>query len=284
MPLDQRLEDARSLCFDTTPLGAAIQILGGVRVRLTLATSALEGMVAIRLNEIAADGSSRRITYGLRNLALTDDFSDVSELVPGQSFDIDLVLNDIGYEVPAGHRLRLAVSSAYWPLAVGAPSIPEMELQAASLHIPVRDGGAETGAPDLGTARRPEYKQSHELVKPQRGRLSVTRDLAREETVVEVVRNLGAVRLEDVDLTLRALGSETYSMPWRDPAQAVSAARRLAGFERDNWSARVETTSRLTFAGDAYRFEATIEAFDNGEKIFERKWDETTPRPKARIN
>jgi putative CocE/NonD family hydrolase len=284
MPLDQREEDAWSVCFDTTPLDAAIQILGGVRVRLTLAAFAPEGIVAVRLNEIAADGSSRRITYGLRNLALADDFSDVRDMALGQPFDIDLTLNDIGYEVPAGHRLRLSISSAYWPLAVGIPGIAETELRAAYIRIPVRNDAVEASLPDLGEARRPEYGESHELMKPQRGRMSVTRDLAREDTVVEVVRNLGAVKLEDVGLTLRALGSETYSMPWRKAEQASAEARRLAGFERGNWSARVESTSRVTFAGDAYRFEGMLEAFDNGEKIFERKWDETTPRPRARIN
>jgi hypothetical protein len=283
MPLDQREEDAWSVCFDTPPLGDAIQILGGVHVRLTLSSFATEGDVAVRLNEIAADGSSRRITYGLRNLALTDDLSAVRDMVPGQPFDIDLKLNDIGYEVPAGHSLRLSISSAYWPLTVGVPAVAEMELRAAHIRIPVRNGTEEAGVPDLGKARRPEYRESRELVKPQRGRLSITRDLAREETVVEVVRNLGAVKLEDVDLTLRALGSETYSMPWRKPEGASSEARRLAGFERENWAVRVETTSRVTFVDDAYRFEGRLEAFDNGEKIFERKWDETTKRPQARI-
>lgn len=283
MPLDQREEDAWSVCFDTPPLDAPIQILGGALVHLTLATSAAEGMVAVRLNDVAPGGSSRRITYGLRNLALADDLATLREIAHGQPFEVELALNDIGYEVPAGHHLRLSISSAYWPLAVGLPAVAELELRAGCLSIPVRGQGTEAAVPDLGPARRPDYPQSHEIVKPERGRLSVMRDLAREETVVKVVRNLGAVRLDDVDLTLRALGSETYTMPWRQPEKAASEAHRLAGFEREGWSARVESRSRVTFAGDAYRFEAMLEAFDGEERIFERKWDETVPRAKARL-
>ncbi|MCB1466499.1 MAG: CocE/NonD family hydrolase, partial [Rhizobiaceae bacterium] len=283
MPLDQREDDAWSICFDTKPLESAIQILGGVAVRLKLITFSPEGMVAVRLNEIAADGSSRRITYGLRNLALSDDLSSFQEIAPGQPFGVELSLNDIAYEVPAGHRLRLSISSAYWPLAVGLPEIADLELRSAEIRIPLRDGSSDLAPQSLGDAQVPAYRESRELVKPQRGRLSTARHLDREETVVEVVRNLGAVRLDDVDLTLRALGSETYSMPWHQPERSVARAHRLAGFERENWSVRVETVSRVTFAGQDYRFEGTLQAFESGEKIFERKWDETTPRLRARL-
>ena len=281
MPGDQREDDAWSVCFDSAVLDTPIQVLGGAKVHLTLCAASPEGMVAVRLNEVAADGSSRRISYGLRNLALTDDCSAARTVGQGEPFEVELSLTDICYEIPAGHRLRLAVSSAYWPLAVGIPGRSEFELRAARVHIPLRQTISEAQPPDLGRARAPEYRESQQLVPPQRGRLSCTRHLDREETVVEVVRNLGSVRLEDVDLTLRALGSETYSMPLRNPEGASAEARRLASFERENWSARIETVSRVTFAGDAYRFEGKLEAFDNGERIFERGWDETIPRPRA---
>ena len=116
---------------------------------------------------------------------------------------------------------------------------------------------------------------------PARGRLSVTDRLDTEETIVEVVRNLGAVELADVALTLRALGSETYVMPWQDPASATSEARRLAAMERSDWRIRLETRSQVGFDGADYRFQATIEAFEDDKKIFDRSWDERVPRPRA---
>jgi putative CocE/NonD family hydrolase len=281
MPLDQRAEDAVSACWDSASLDAPLTLLGGVTVELTLAVDAPEAMVAIRLNDVSADGVSRRITYGLRNLTLTDNLGDVRTLRSGEPVTVRVRLNDIGYEVPAGNRLRLAVSTAYWPLAVGAPARAPVTVLAAHVAMPLASNTDAAVPPSFGPAISLPYPEAREIVGPGRGRLSLTERLDRRETVVEVVRNLGAVELGDVSLTLRALGSETYTMPWQDPSFARSEARRLAAMRRPDWDVRVETRSRIAFDGPDYTFSAVIEAFENDGKIFERSWDERVARPGA---
>ncbi len=55
--------------------------------------------------------------------------------MPGQRYVVDVQLNAIGYQVPAGHRLRLAVSPTYWPWAW--PSPEPVTLQPVHRRLPL---------------------------------------------------------------------------------------------------------------------------------------------------
>ena len=280
MPLDQRAEDAASAVFDTAPLAAPVQILGRISCQLRLHVDSSEAIIAVRVNDVSPDGVSRRITYGLLNLSHRDGHDHVAPIVPGKTLDATVMLKDAGYQVPAGHRIRLAVSTSYWPLAVGVPRKIAMTIASGSLALPLREK-ATPFEPGFGEPVAPPYPEMSEVSPPARGRLRITRDLAARVTHVDVVRNLGAVHLADVDLTLHAMGSETYSMPWDDPAGATSTASRKAAFKRDGWDCELRTDSVLSFSGDDYVFDGRLEAFENGVAILERRWSERVPRSAA---
>lgn len=279
MPTDQAAEDGGSVCLDAAPLAAPLVLIGGPELRLVLSADAPDAMVAARLNDVSPDGVSRRISYGLVNLALGDDHAAERAVVPGAPFEVRLRLNDLAHELPAGHRLRLALSTACWPLAAGTPHRPALRLHAAELVLPLADPANLADAPDLGAPQVPAYPEARTLVAPARGRVSVERRLDREETTVSVVRNLGAVELGDVGITLHALGSECYTMPWSRPDKATAATERLAEFRRGDWHARVETRTRLSFAGSDFRFEAELVAADGTTEVFRRRWEARIARP-----
>jgi uncharacterized protein len=116
------------------------------------------------------------------------------------------------------------------------------------------------------------------LVAPERGRIRIEKNGEDGSATVDVVRNLGALHIADVDLELTAVGSERYSMPAGDPAQARSEAQRRAGFKRGDWQAAVVTQSTLTSNGDNWRLIATLSAFEGETQIFTRRWDLEIPR------
>ena len=63
-----------------------------------------------------------------------------SPLVPGWRYDVEVALNAIGERLPAGSRLRLAVSSAYWPQLWPSPEPVRLSLIAdgsSVLELPV---------------------------------------------------------------------------------------------------------------------------------------------------
>lgn len=274
MPTDQREDDAGSLCFDGAALEEPLQLLGGARLAVEFSSDKPEAMLAVRLNDLAPDGSVARITYGLLNLQHHAGHARALALEPGRRYRAEIRLKGVAYELPAGHRLRVAVSTAYWPLAMPAPQAATVTLHNGELLLPVRQPrGNEALPPALGAAWSPPPLEAEVLVAPERGRIRIERNLVDGLTTVEVVRNLGALHIADVDLELQALGSERYSIAADDPARARSEARRRAAFKRGDWQVAVETRSVLTAEGASWRLIVTLDAYEGEARVFARNWD-----------
>src|SRR4029079_9256372 len=67
-PIDQREDGGKSMIFDSAPLEERLEILGAPDVTLDLAVDPPNAFLAARLEDVAPDGSSTRVTYGLLNL------------------------------------------------------------------------------------------------------------------------------------------------------------------------------------------------------------------------
>ena len=145
MPLDQRPDDGRSLIFDTEPLAARTEILGAPVVELDLAADEPNALVAIRLNDVQPDGTSALVTYGLLNLTHREGHESPEPLEPGAFYRVKVQLNDIAHAFPAGHRIRIAVSTSYWPIAWPSPEAVILTLRTgnSALYLPVRPPAPE---------------------------------------------------------------------------------------------------------------------------------------------
>src|SRR4051812_34668896 len=120
-PVDQRAEDGRSLAFTSAPLEAPLEILGFPEVALDVAADRPRAVIAVRLCDVAPDGSSLLVTRGLLNLTRRDDMDASATLEPGARYAVRVRLDAIGQRIPAGHRLRLAISTSYWPWVWPSP-------------------------------------------------------------------------------------------------------------------------------------------------------------------
>src|SRR4029453_17230719 len=99
---------------------------------------------------------SLRVPFGVLNLTHRDSHAAPEPLVPGERYRVRLKLNDCGATFPAGHRIRLAFSTAYWPMVWPAPPGAPVPILAAPLALPWRPSRPEDSAlpslPDAETA------------------------------------------------------------------------------------------------------------------------------------
>ena len=126
---DQRDADAWSLTFDSPPLEADTEILGFPRVELCGSTeSPPEGTGTLpwfaRLSDVAPDGTVTLIT-GAGRAAAADPLRDP----PAADGALPLDLHVTSWVFPRGHRIRLAVSSALWPMIWPSPRPGESTLR-----------------------------------------------------------------------------------------------------------------------------------------------------------
>ncbi|MDX6564683.1 MAG: uncharacterized protein QOE10_345, partial [Gaiellales bacterium] len=141
LPGDQRGEDAWSLCFDSAPLDGELELLGQPTVRLRLSADRPVAFAAVRLCEVRPDGTSTLVTRGALNLCRRNGHDRSDPLEPGRVYDVAVPLKAISYVLPPGHRLRVAISTAYWPWLWPSPEPAELVIhcdEASRLELPVR--------------------------------------------------------------------------------------------------------------------------------------------------
>ena len=140
LPGDQRAEAGGSLVFDSEPLPAALESLGAPVLDLAVASDRPSAMVAVCLSEVLPDGAAARVSYGLLNLTHRDSHEQPAPLEPGRACRVAVQLNDIGHRFGQGSRIRVAVSSVYWPIAWPSPEKVTLTIAAGEscLRLPVR--------------------------------------------------------------------------------------------------------------------------------------------------
>lgn len=280
-PIDQREDDGKSLTFDTVPLAETIEILGAPVVDLELAVDQPAAHVIVRLNDVAPDGASSRVSWGVLNLAHRNGHEAREAIEPGRRYRVRVQLNDVGYAFAQGHSIRVAVSTCYWPVIWPTPRPVRLTLFAGAgrLVLPVRPPSAADA--ELRPFDPPEAApvSDYTLLRPPGLKRSVERDLTTNETVYRVFGDDAWARLEDIDLTVGYVISKTYRIHEYDPSSAETVIEQTTVHSRDEWSTRLECRTALVADGQRFVLRASVRTWIDGEPFVEREWDETIPRP-----
>ncbi|SFJ12088.1 hypothetical protein SAMN04515648_2757 [Phyllobacterium sp. CL33Tsu] len=275
MPGDQRRDDALSLCYDTS-LDEAIDIVGAPEITLTLSSNKPVAMVAVRLCDVHADGASTRITYGVFNLCHRHGHDNAEPLVPGEQVTITFKLDDIAYRVPAGHTLRVAVSTSYWPLVWPSPSHVSLSINAGSVAIPSRP----LALGDEWTFPEPEGASPWQIEALREGGNSRTieHDQVSGKITLLIEDDFGEARDKDHGLIHGGVARERWEIHPDDPLSACGETHWTEISGRDNWRTRTETYT--TMRSDQHNFYLTgrIEAYENDNVVFEHDFAETIKR------
>jgi len=118
---DQRPVDAYSLTYDSDPLEAEVSMLGFAHVRLLATADAPLADWFVRLEDVADDGRVTAITGAGLAGAQRRSMEHPEPLTPGQEYVLDLDLHLSSWVWPRGHRIRVAVSNAQWPMLWPTP-------------------------------------------------------------------------------------------------------------------------------------------------------------------
>ena len=113
---DQRPADAYSLTYDSAPLEKEVPMLGRAHVRLVASADAPLADWFVRLEDVAEDGRVTAITGAGLNGAQRKSMEHPEPLVPGSEYPLEFDLYFSSWVWPAGHRIRVAVSNAQWPM------------------------------------------------------------------------------------------------------------------------------------------------------------------------
>jgi hypothetical protein len=272
-PIDQRLDDGGSLLFDTPPLAADLEILGAPALRLVLSVDRPQANIAARLCDVAPGGESTRVTYGVLNLCHRDGHAKPTPLAPGRAYTVRLAMDHVAFRFPKGHRIRVALSTAYWPLIWPSPEPATLTLTTgkSELALPVRPRQRDK----LRPFPQPEAAPPAPLrtIRTPSNLRTVDMDVATGEQVIRIVDDFGEAENTAHGLVVGSIGRETYRIRPDDPVSAVADTHWTQTLRRGDWSVRTEATCRLTADKDSFHVVVRVEAYENGRLVHEKKWD-----------
>lgn len=278
-PGDQRNDDMQSLTFDTPALVTDIDIVGQPAVELEFSADRPVAHICVRLNDVWPSGEVSRITYHLQNLCLRDSREYPMPLEPGKRYKMKIKLDDIAWRVPKGHRIRVAISTAYYPMMWPAPEPVTLTVYAgkSQVHLPLRK---EVASDKLVTFPEPQAAAPVEMteLKPPFHKRETVTDEQTGEMRIEIVDDFGEQELAPHGMIIHSAGRENYAILPDDPLSAKMETHWTEERRRGTWNTRTETYGRMTVTKTHWVIWGKIEAFEGKKKVFEKEFAKEIPR------
>jgi hypothetical protein len=276
-PPDQRAEDGRSLAFTFPALEEPLEILGFPEASLSIEVDRPQALLAVRLCAVAPEGGSLLVTRGLLNLTHRDSHEHASPLEPARRYDVRVRLDAIAHAIPAGHALRLAISTVYWPWAWPSPEAVALTLHGGELHLPLRaareDPQPAFGAPEQAAAL------AVETIEPGRTNRTQSFDLATGTHEIRFEWDVGGHRrLVEAGTEMDDTNVTTYRLTEGDPLSAEVHVACMSALGRGEWQTRVETDSRMTSTATEFVVAQRLDAYEGAERVRTRTWELRFPR------
>jgi uncharacterized protein len=283
-PGDQRIDDGASLVFDGAPLVTDLDLLGAPVLELEFSVDRPMAQVAVRLSDVFPDGAAQRASYAVFNLNHLGGHDKPQALTPGQRYRARIKLNDLGHRFAAGHRLRLAISTTYWPLIwpVAEPVTLTVHTGDTRLMLPARapqpaDGSVPFGSPESAPRAPATNVGTGKVVR------TVQHDFVGGTTTY-ITENAGGVfgegatRFTEIDTIVDHMLRRELIIRPDDPLSARYRIVQSHDLKREGWDIHVETDSTLSATKDAFTLTGRLDAYENGTRVVSRNWHETFPR------
>ncbi len=287
---DQQPMDDASLVYDSAPLEEGFEILGFPRAFLNASADAPLASWVVRLSDIAPDGSVTQVAGAGYNGAHRNSSETPEALEPGQEYPLEIELHFTSWVFQPGHRIRVAITNAQWPMFWPTPY---------SMTTSLRLGGSDATRVVLPVIPHEDRPTPEFLAPAARGpRLpgygrAATRaeDEATTSGYAEVE---GLVYDEETGrATIVATNGGGTQYPWAQALSSQKITHSTNKHDPADTSVRTEYSRTILVDDRELLFEAVLDfhtdvenfyyvytrrLFENGELLREKTWDETIPR------
>ncbi|MFA1671651.1 CocE/NonD family hydrolase [Rhizobium mongolense] len=269
MALDQRGDDAGSLVFDTVPIAEDHDYLGRPELTLSLRSEAATANLCVRLVDVHPDGTATRISFGVLNLAHRDSNAAPEPLKTGERTTVRIVLDACGYRVRRGHRIRLSLSTAYWPLILPPPEDAGVSIDIASIGLALPKLGDHQQI-EMKAPEHPDPLPKYIEHAPAATKRHVVRDLCGNFTHYQIHEDTGLFEHPETGLSTRQLRQEVWSIAPDDPLSMTGTSTWTCDMQRPGWSIRTVSTARISCTKTSWMISAVVTAYEGETQVFEK--------------
>jgi uncharacterized protein len=280
---DQRPTDAFSLVYDTAPLTDDTEILGLPLAKLEVAADAPQANWYVRLSDVAPDGTVTQVTGAGFNGTHRESASEPEAIEPGEVFPIDVEMHFTSWVFPKGHRIRLSIGNAQWPMLwpTPYPMTTSLELggSGSQLVLPVVPPG-DRPAPDfrepVDYPGLPGYETIDTGTSSGYGEISSIDRNPQTGEATAVATNTGGTRYPWGTYEYR----ETIEHRAADGDPAKASVRGTHRVELTLDERVLLWEAELTFSSDRdnFYYDYTRRLLEDGNLLREKTWTDTIPR------
>ncbi|MFO1056447.1 MAG: CocE/NonD family hydrolase [Dongiaceae bacterium] len=302
LPADTGPDDSHSLRFDGQPLAEDLACFGYPRLSLNLRCDKPLGAIAVRLSEVAPDGSAHLVVYGLFNLCDAAGDLAAPRPVPSDAFTMAVTLPVLGHVFRRGWRLRLSIAPFSFPALWASPEAPALQLATgrlgdgpeSALLLPERPPRPEdAGVQALLGPAATTYCDPELYLRPERSERDGATTRIVEAATIDGRPGLRVrKRFDNGDtvfggmldnLRFDQVLEEISEVVAGDPLSATFVGRNRTVLSRGDWSVRSSTSTRIWSertpdGGFAFRYEASVETFVGDEPFEQKAVSGTIPR------
>ncbi len=195
--------------------------------------------------------------------------------MPGKRERVRLQLNDAGFRFPAGHRIRLVLSTTYWPMVWPVAEVASVTVFAGTLIVPVR---ARQPGETLPVLPPPVTAPPARRTVLQEGRSRQESGLDAGEHFGRLIEEPSVMRIDDIGIEIGNESSHECRIRDDDPLSARAELRRVQTVRRGAWQVRTELVTRFSATRETFRVQARLTAHEGDAQVRQRDWDETIPR------
>jgi putative CocE/NonD family hydrolase len=277
---DQRADEAYSLVYTSPVFEQETHLLGWPQVILHGASSAKVASFVAKLADVSPDGYSALITDGALNGTRRSSLTNPEPMQPGEIYELKIPMAPTGWVIPAGHRLRLAISSADFPNLWPTPYRARNRVYRGGAHL------SRIVLPVVAksTVAPPEFlppPNLHRLVTSSGGLPPLQQVLYDQITNAATVLNRTGGGTTVLD---EQLGSVTGQSEFRcsasadNPAQASIVGTHKIGFRREDGIIEVTAESSIRSTETEFHIAINLHVTRNGLPFFQKQWLRTKPR------
>jgi hypothetical protein len=253
--------------------------MGEGQVQLRIAADRPQALVAVRLCDLAEDGTSALITYGLLNLSHRQSHESPSPLTPGKFYDVVVKLKPIAQVVPKGHRLRLAISSAYWPMAWPSPDPVTLKLDTAKSGIDLPIIARPVGTNRISFEEAEHAKPgSITVIKPARESRQILHDVESQTTIFHIESDDGRYVIDEIETEIASNRHKEYEIHRDKPHTARTRIACHQEYRRGSWNPKVDTEVSVTSDRTHFHIRGTVRAFEGETPFASRDFAQSIPR------
>ena len=258
-----------------------MEILGYPEFEVELTSDQANALLTARLCDVAPDGSSTRVTWGMLNLTHRNSHEHPEHLVPGEKYTVTLRLNAIGHTLPKGHRWQLAISPTYWPHAWPSPKPVTLTVftnEKTRLLLPSRTAKA------LDDELKPfEHPETAKVIEREVLReANRTREI-RHNTVTNVwtlddFSDEGARKIVHNGVEYGSTNRNIYTIGDNDPLSATVQCDWTLTLGRGEWQTSLESVSIMTADENQFYLTNHLIAYEGEKEVFNKTWKKEVPR------